>query len=340
MFWLVASSKQWENYRDSESKLTNEPDLKNVDYTTLSKKASVIPYEAVKAILHRLAKRMNRKTKRALKFPVSLAALDSTTMTVGKNQLPWAPFHGDRSGVKMHTLFRVDTLLPTQVEESKGLTHDASVADQFAHQLITSVRDRAYATIKDFDALHQAEKSFLIRLKKSMYTQKRHSLKRWEPEETNVIEDYTAQIGKGSNQSEERFRVVSFYDDEGNTIRVVTNLMPLSAKVIADLYKAHWQVELFYRFLKQHLNMKRFFGPKPNAVYGQLFCAIIAYMLLRFLYNQLSPGWAFTSLTFINFARGLIFNTFPIEAIDSLALFLHEWRQRSNPNRKIVVNQR
>jgi IS4 transposase len=96
-----------------------------------------------------------------------------------------------------------------------------------------------------------------------MYTQRRQSLQRWEPDQTNVIEDFTATIGKGQNESYYRFQVVSFYDNEGNIIRVATNLMGLSAKDIAQLYRARWQIELFFRFLKQHLNMTTFFGTTP-----------------------------------------------------------------------------
>jgi hypothetical protein len=325
-FWLLASSEQWQNYRESEDKLALEPGLASVDHTTLSKKASLIPYEAVKEILELLGSRFNRKARRSLDLPVSLAALDSTTITVGENQLPWAPYHGKRSGVKIHTLFHVDTLLPIQAEPSKGLTHDASVAGKFAHQLITSVRDRAYATIGDFDGLEEDRKCFVIRLKKSMYTQKRKSLRRLESEQSRVIEDYTAKIGKGQKQSKHRFRVVCFYDDEGNTLRVATNLMSVSAEDIATLYKARWQVELFHRFLKQHLNMNHFFGTTPNAVYGQLLCAIMAYMLLQFLYNQLSPKWEFTHPTFVQFARELILGVLPDEVKGTLAKFLHDRR--------------
>ena len=105
---------------------------------------------------------------------------------------------------------------------------------------------------------------------------------------------------------------------------MATNLSTLSAEDIADLYKARWQIELFHRFLKQHLNLKHFFGTTPNAVYGQLFCAIIVYMVLRFLYNQLAPEWRITRRTFIQFARELILGTLPVEVADNLAQFLSD----------------
>lgn len=87
-----------------------------------------------------------------------------------------------------------------------------------------------------------------------MYTQERKPSKRLIPGQSRVINDYTAKIGTGLNQSAHRFRVVCFYDDEGNTLRVGTHLMYLPAEDIADLYKARWHIERFHRFLKQHLN--------------------------------------------------------------------------------------
>ncbi|SDI47956.1 transposase [Natribacillus halophilus] len=192
-FWLLASSEEWQHYRESENKLKCVPELKAVDRTTLAKKARVIPYEAVKEILELLGSRFNRETRHALDLPVSLGALDSTTMTVGENKLPWTPYHGKRSGVKMHTFFRVDTLLPIQVEASKGLTHDAAIADSFAHQLITTVRDRAYATIRDFDGLEDDDKGFVIRLKKSIYTEEREPIPRVTSKHSRVFDDYSGE---------------------------------------------------------------------------------------------------------------------------------------------------
>ncbi|SDJ06892.1 hypothetical protein [Natribacillus halophilus] len=87
-FWLLASSEEWQNYRESVNKLKCAPNLKTVDHTTLAKKARVIPFKAVKEILELLGSRFNQETRRSLDLPVSVAALDSTTMTVGENQLP------------------------------------------------------------------------------------------------------------------------------------------------------------------------------------------------------------------------------------------------------------
>src|SRR5690606_41936752 len=100
-------------------------------------------------------------------------------------------------------------------------------------------------------------------------------------DDSNVVEDVTAVLGCEAKQTQRRFRVVTFLDSKGNFIRVATNLVFLSAETIAAIYKERWQIELFFRWIKQHLNVKRLFGTSPNAVYNQLYGALIAYVLLQ-----------------------------------------------------------
>jgi IS4 transposase len=101
------------------------------------------------------------------------------------------------------------------------------------------------------DLLHERGRFFVIRLRKNMERRAWKSLRRLQTIDSPVLEDGTCFIGKAKN----RFRIVSFRDAKGRTLHVVTNLMHVSAEVIAELYKARWQVELFFRWIKQHLNM-------------------------------------------------------------------------------------
>ncbi|QQK80432.1 transposase [Salicibibacter cibi] len=148
------------------------------------------------------------------------------------------------------------------------MTHDAAVADSFAHQLVTSVRDRAYATIRDFDGLEDDD-GFVISLKTSIYTNEREPIPRVTSDHSRVFNDYSVKTGKGKSQSKHRFRIVCFYDDKGNKLRVATNLSALSAEDLADLYKARWQIELFHRFLNQQLNRKKRIPPFTNVLQSQ-----------------------------------------------------------------------
>lgn len=179
-----------------------------------------------------------------------------------------------------------------------------------------TVEDRAYVDSERMDALHESDRFFVIRLKKNMEMRAWKSLRRLQTTDSTVLEDGTCLIGKAKN----RFRVVSFRDAKGRTIHVVTNLIHVSAEVIAQLYKTRWQVELFFRWIKQHLNVKKLFGTTPNAVYGQLFGACIAYVLLHWLYTQEKPQ-RFQSISLLHFARQLWFSQLPAEWV--LCLFDH-----------------
>jgi IS4 transposase len=179
-----------------------------------------------------------------------------------------------------------------------------------------TVEDRGYVDMERMDLLHESGRFFVIRLRKNMERRAWKSLRRLQTIDSPVLEDGTCFIGKAKN----RFRVVSFRDAKGRTIHVVTNLMHVSAEVIAELYKARWQVELFFRWIKQHLNVKRLFGTTPNAVYGQLFGACIAYVLLHWLYTR-EKSRRFQDVSLLQFARQLWLSQLPAEWV--LCLFDH-----------------
>lgn len=101
-----------------------------------------------------------------------------------------------------------------------------------------------------------------------------------------ILSDTIAYLGENSNRSKEPVRVITFQDYEGKQVHLATNLFLLKADVITDLYRSRWQIELFFQWIKQHLNVKRLFGTTPNAVYGQLFAALITYVLVNWLYQR------------------------------------------------------
>ncbi|WP_339370059.1 transposase [Paenibacillus elgii] len=105
-------------------------------------------------------------------------------------------------------------------------------------------------------------------------------------ETSNVIRDMTCYLGTPQCQSELRHRVVIFQDNNGNEIRVATNLVHLSAEEIADTYKARWGIEVFFRWIKQNLNVLVLFGTTMNAVFNQLFAALMTYVILKWLYDH------------------------------------------------------
>ncbi len=160
----------------------------------------------------------------------------------------------------MHVQFNVDSLMPTMVEE------------------------------KQF---------FVIRIKENLTLVQSRKLRRRVPEDTNITDDITCQLGTKQVRSKNRFRVVTFKDDYDNEMRVCTNLMDVTAEMVAEIYKSRWTIETFFRFVKQNLNLSKIFGTTENGVYNQLFAALISYVLIKFLNNQTSKTWKYTKLSFL-----------------------------------------
>ncbi|WP_442953154.1 transposase [Paenibacillus sp. IHB B 3084] len=121
-------------------------------------------------------------------------------------------------------------------------------------------------------------------------------------------------MGTPQCRSEQRHRVVIFRDFEGREIRVVTDLMQVTAEQIAQMYKARWQIEVFFRWIKQHLNIPTLFGTTENAVYGQLFCALIVYVLHKWLFDAAQGTWPkHAILSFARFSRLFLLQNLPVE---------------------------
>jgi hypothetical protein len=312
-YFIAASVGKWSSFRKGE-KAASDFNLERVDHSTFSKKASAVPYELFKKLFHLLLEKCNRKTRRSLNLPKGILAIDSTTITVGEGRLKWAKFHGKRSGVKLHVALDVANNQPVQVKETVALKHDGLVGESLADPNYVLVEDRAYSKIKRFDSFKKDNQSFVVRIKRNVTFFRPKALRRLKTDDSYIIRDITCKLGTKQNRSENRFRIVIFNDDYGNEIRVCTDIMTVSAEAIANAYKERWKIETFFRFIKQNLNATRLFGTTENAVYNQLYIALIAYVILHFLYHNSVSEWKYVKLSQINFIRELIRNELPIEA--------------------------
>ena len=310
-FYMIASANQWKSFRHGSDVIS--AGLKPCNYSTVSKKASHVPFEIFKEILSLAMSRCNRSIRRATRFPKELLLVDSTTITVGKNRLPWAPYHGERSGVKLHIALEHSTNNLEKVFETTGLEHDSPILDQLVDKRYILVADRAYLQIKRSDFFVKEKQSFVIRIKNNVELSHRKSLKRLPNAKSNVVADFTCKLGTVQNRSDKRHRVVEFVDYEGKTIRVVTDLFQVTAEEIAAMYKARWGVELFFRWIKQNLNVPRLFGTTKNAVFNQLFASLIAYVILNYFYNCTKKNIKTKKLSLIGFTRILFTGIFSAE---------------------------
>jgi len=312
-YWCAAANEEWTGYRFGADHAARNG-LREVHYSCFSGKAADVPFTVFKELLHLLIRKCNRETRRKLAFPKELLLIDSTTMTVGKTRLPWAPYHGERAGIKLHVALRAETGQPLNVMETIGSRHDGPVSEQLEHTDYIMVMDRAYGKLERLDRYKIDKQSFVIRLRDNVHLEKPRSLRRQHSPDSPVIGDITCQLGTPQCRSQKRHRVVVFRDFEGREIRVVTDLMQVTPEQIAQIYKARWQIEVFFRWIKQHLNIPTLFGTTENAVYGQLFVALMVYVLLKWLFDSAKhalPRHAI--LSFVRFTRLLLLHRLPVE---------------------------
>ena len=311
-YLVGAATFEWKSLRYA-SDVATEKGLTFVDYSTLSKRLSELNYLIVKRIFELIVSRLNRAARRKLKLKKELLAIDSTTITVGKSRLPWALYHGERSGIKLHVSFTNYTGMPLQVVETTGLKNDGPIGVKLEDKRFILVADRAYFSIDKVDRYATTKQDFVIRLKENIQLNQKKSLKRTSVAGSNIIADFTCTLGTAQKQTEERHRVVEFTDYEGAIVRVVTNLRDVTAEEIAGMYKERWAIESFFRWIKQNLNVPVLFGTTKNAVFNQLFAALIAYVLLKFLHTEGQKKNNCKRLSFAGFTRQLLCATLPIE---------------------------
>jgi len=312
-YWCMSAFEQWGSYRAGADQAASSG-LTPVHYSSFSSKAAEVPFPVFKELFHLLVRKCNRKTLRKLAFPKELLLIDSTTVTVGKTRLPWAPYHGERAGIKLHVALQAENGQPLDVIESIGAKHDGPISEGLAHADYIMVMDRAYGKLERLDRYKEDKQSFVIRLRDNVHLEKPHALRRQKESSSPVIRDITCQLGTTQCRTEKRHRVVIFQDFEGREIRVVTDLMQITPEQIAQIYKARWQIEVFFRWIKQHLNIPTLFGTTENAVYGQLFAALIVYVLLKWLFDTANPTLSkHVSLSFARFSRLFCVHQLPAE---------------------------
>jgi len=322
LYLVIIALEQSKSYRDAVT-LATKYGLPEVHYSELSKRVSDMPFEVMKEILEYFLEQCNRKFRRSINkvkgVKKAIKAVDSTIITTSKTQMKWAGYKGQRSGVKLHVQYDVGTDMPTATTESVAKRHDSKYADELKDEESILVEDRAYGKTERFDSYLATGQSFVIRIKDNLTVARPRKLKHMPLDGSNIIDDITCQLGKGKKITKNRFRVVIFKDNNGNVIKACTDLMNVNAETIAEIYKCRWEVESFFRFIKQNLNVSRIFGTTKNAVFNQLYAALLAYVIIRFLYNQTSAQWGrYVKLTMIEFIRALRTNNFPTEVFVSI----------------------
>ena len=225
------------------------------------------------------------------KFPdldATVYALDSSTIDLCMTLFPWAHFRRTKSDVKMHTLLNLCGNIPEFILITEGKVHDVNVLDHIIPLPgAYYVMDRAYLDFERLYTLHTLKAYFVTRAKKNFQFQRRYS----HPVDrsTGIICDQTVVLtGFYPKQSyPETLRRIKYRDPDGRGLVFLTNDFSIPALLIADLYKGRWQIELFFKWIKQHLRIKAFFGTSANAVKTQIWIAICVYLLVAITKKRL-----------------------------------------------------
>lgn len=247
-------------------------------------------------IYHALAQRMIARARAlyaqepsVLELEASVYALDSTTIDLCLSLFYWAPFRSTKAAIKLHTLLDLRGAIPTFIHISDGKLHDVNVLDILPVEAGSFyVMDRGYVDFERLYALHQAGAFFVTRAKAGMDARRVYSA----PNDRThgVICDQRVMLNGfySAKNYPEHLRRIRFKDPEsGKTLVFLTNNTALPAVTIAALYKSRWQVELFFKWIKQHLRIKRFLGTSENAVKTQIWCAVTTYVLIAIVKKEL-----------------------------------------------------
>ncbi len=245
-------------------------------------------------LLHRLETELGRRPG-----PHRIKIMDATYVPVCDSLFPWADFMPGKSAVKLHFLIDADAGTPQELQVTSGQIHELEVARKLRFtpgDLL--LLDRGYVDFAWLYSLHQREVGFVTRLPRNV----RYQVVQENPVSADaaVLADQTIRLttARSRGRYPGALRLVRYRDPEtGKEYVFLTNLPDLSALAVADLYRQRWQIETFFRWIKQNLKIKTFYGTSENAVLIQIWTALIAYLLLLWLKARSSMGWSILELT-------------------------------------------
>ncbi len=219
----------------------------------------------------------------------SLYALDSTTIDLCLSLFPWAKFRQHKGAVKMHTLLDLHGNIPTFISITDGKVHDVNILDEvFPEAGAFYVMDRGYIDFERLYAFTLASAFFVVRTKENLVQQRRYS--RPIDKSTGLRSDQTVILTaiESAKAYPDALRQVKYFDAETNQrLGFLTNNFAQPALTVAQIYKCRWQIELFFKWIKQHLRIKAFFGTSANAVKTQIWIAISVYVLVAIVRKRL-----------------------------------------------------
>jgi hypothetical protein len=256
------------------------------------------PWQLYQAVFYQLLARCQAAAgAKKFRFKNKLLSLDATLIELCAEMFPWATFRRTKGAVKLHFTLDHDGYLPTVLVITAGKCRETPVArqQQFAPGTIL-VFDRGYLKVAWFAELTAAGVFFVTRLKST--TRYRVVSRRQVPQHRGILVDQEIHLGGrlSRRQYPDRLRRVVLRTPNGDRLEFLTNHLTLGASTVARIYQDRWQIELFFKALKQNLRVKTFVGTSANALHIQVWTALIALVLLKYLQLKATFGWSLSNL--------------------------------------------
>ena len=257
--------------------------LQLISFSQLGRRINSIPTEFFQTIFLDLVSKIHQKTdfqsRRNMTTPLKM--IDSSTLPLNLTNHKWAEFRKTKSGVKLHlrlVFMEKGHSYPDKAILTNAKEHDRGQLEVFIDDKeCMYVFDRGYLDYERFDRMSDDGYFFVSRLRKNAVVRVLESFSL--PKDSTIISDEMVVIGTSQNRSENVYRLIKLLDTKGNELHLLTNRFDLSAVEIAEIYKSRWAIELFFKWMKQHLNIKKFYGHSEQAVHNQVYVAMIVYCL-------------------------------------------------------------
>lgn len=259
------------------------------------------PWELFRNLFYRTLQqcRTDLGNRTQFRFKNPLLSIDSSVVTLCTKMFPWSTWTRQKGAVKLHLTLDHAGYLPEAMVITTGAFSELTIARRRSYAKGTIlIMDRGFLDFGWFGQLQRKGVFFVTRLKKD--TRYEQIEDRPIPAQNNIVSD--TRIALTSPASRRRYReplrLVTLETDDGKRLELLTNQMELAASTIAEIYKDRWQIEIFFKLIKQNLRIKTFFGTSANAVWTQIWTALIAMLLIKYLQLKARAGWSFSNLAY------------------------------------------
>ncbi|WP_312753567.1 IS4 family transposase [Rummeliibacillus suwonensis] len=284
--------------------LQKATDLESISFSQLGRRLNQVPTDVFQQVFLDLVAQIHQKTnlEQRRKTTTPLKIIDSSTLPLNLNHHKWAEFRKTKSGIKLH--LRLVFLEKGCSYPDKAVLTNAKEHDRGQLEVLVDdkecmyVFERGYLDYERFDRMTDEGYYFVSRLRKNAVTRVLETLKL--PEDSTVLSDEMILMGTTQNRAENAFRLIKVLDSKGNKLHLITNRFDLRADELAEWYKSRWAIELFFKWMKQHLNIKKFYSHSEQGVHHQVYIAMIVYCL-----NVLAQLNTNSSRTYLQISRWL-----------------------------------